>query len=136
MRRTSRHLLLITYHYVCVSGMVRKIRKAAAVRQRYNTLDFASKVVCQQGCYSPLLETQSRRDFRSGSPFCLPGGYPSKKKGWESHTRQRERWDYRNQAHPPFPEGSLPPCLKAPKMDLFIVLHRSILSHKTGFAFL
>ena len=28
--------------------------------QRYNTLDFPRKVVCQQGCYSPLLETQSR----------------------------------------------------------------------------
>lgn len=29
-------------------------------KQRYNTLDFASKIVCQQGCCSPLLETQSR----------------------------------------------------------------------------
>ena len=29
-------------------------------KQRYNTLDFASKIVCQQGCFSPLLETQSR----------------------------------------------------------------------------
>lgn len=29
-------------------------------RKRYNTLDFASKIVCQQGCFSPLLETQSR----------------------------------------------------------------------------
>lgn len=28
--------------------------------QRYNTLDFASKIVCQQGCFSTLLETQSR----------------------------------------------------------------------------
>ena len=28
--------------------------------QRYNTLDFASKIVCQQGCFSPLLETQSQ----------------------------------------------------------------------------
>ena len=34
-------------------------------RKRYNTLDFASKIVCQQGCYSPLLETQSQRD-------CIP----------------------------------------------------------------
>ena len=31
-------------------------------KQRYNTLDFASKIVCQQGCFSPLLETQSQRD--------------------------------------------------------------------------
>ena len=29
-------------------------------RKRYNTLDFASKIVCQQGCFSPLLETQSQ----------------------------------------------------------------------------
>lgn len=28
--------------------------------KRYNTLDFPRKVVCQQGCYSPLLETQSQ----------------------------------------------------------------------------
>lgn len=28
--------------------------------QRYNTLDFPWKVVCQQGCCSPLLETQSQ----------------------------------------------------------------------------
>ncbi len=34
-------------------------------KQRYNTLDFASKIVCQQGCYAPLLETQSQRD-------CIP----------------------------------------------------------------
>ena len=28
--------------------------------QRYNTLDFPREVVCQQGCCSPLLETQSQ----------------------------------------------------------------------------
>ena len=28
-----------------------------------NTLDFASKIVCQQGCCSPLLETQSQRGY-------------------------------------------------------------------------
>ena len=28
--------------------------------KRYNTLDFASKIACQQGCFSPLLETQSQ----------------------------------------------------------------------------
>ena len=80
-----------TYNYGCVSGMARRTWKAAAVRQRYNTLDFASKVVCQQGCCSPLLETQSRRNLNFGSPFGLPGGYPSKKKGWKSHARQRTR---------------------------------------------
>ena len=31
--------------------------------QRYNTLDFPGKVVCQQGCCSPLLETQSQRSY-------------------------------------------------------------------------
>ena len=93
MRRTSRHLLFGTYNYGCVSGMARRIRKAAAVRQRYNTLDFASKVVCQQGCCSPLLETQSLRGFHPGSPLGLPGGgclYGEN--GWASHSRQRERW--------------------------------------------
>ena len=41
-------------------------------RKRYNTLDFASKIVCQQGCVSPLLETQSqgmRLAFRLGQCF-------------------------------------------------------------------
>ena len=33
-------------------------------RKRYNTLDFASKIVCQQGCSAPLLET-SRRGISS-----------------------------------------------------------------------
>ena len=37
-------------------------------RKRYNTLDFASKIVCQQGCFSPLLETQSRGDFPLWTP--------------------------------------------------------------------
>ena len=38
-------------------------------RKRYNTLDFASKIVCQQGCCSPLLETRSQRD---GVPLDTP----------------------------------------------------------------
>lgn len=37
-------------------------------KQRYNTLDFASKIVCQQGCCSPLLESQSQGD----TPLCIP----------------------------------------------------------------
>ena len=81
-----------TCNYGCVSGMAHRLWKAAAVRQRYNTLDFTSKVVCQQGCCSPLLETQSLRSFHFESPFGLPGGYPFEKNGWESHARQRERW--------------------------------------------
>ena len=40
-----------------------------SVPQRYNTLDFPRKVVCQQGCCSPLLETQSQRVFPFGYPF-------------------------------------------------------------------
>lgn len=35
--------------------------------QRYNILDFPRKVVRQQGCYSPLLETQSQRGPFGGS---------------------------------------------------------------------
>ena len=34
---------------------------AASGIERYNTLDFASKIVCQQGCCSPLLETPNRK---------------------------------------------------------------------------
>ena len=103
-----------TYNDVCVSGMARRIRKAAAVRQRYNTLDFASKVVCQQGCCSPLLETQSRRGFRFGSPFGLPGGYPFEKKGWRSPARQSERWEGGEaEVGVPSPKGRLLPCLES-----------------------
>lgn len=41
-------------------------------KQRYNTLDFASKIVCQQGCYAPLLETQRQRGFSPlNSPYFL-----------------------------------------------------------------
>lgn len=44
-------------------------------RKRYNTLDFASKVVCQQGCFSPLLETQSQEDAPLWTPhFSSHGG--------------------------------------------------------------
>ena len=42
-------------------------------RKRYNTLDFASKIVCQQGCFSPLLETQSQGDC---SPLDTPSIFP------------------------------------------------------------
>ena len=38
-------------------------------KQRYNTLDFASKIVCQQGCFAPLLETQRQRRLL---PSALP----------------------------------------------------------------
>ena len=38
--------------------------------QRYNTLDFAGKVVCQQGCCSPLLDDPEQRG-------CAPLEVPS-----------------------------------------------------------
>ena len=41
-------------------------------RKRYNTLDFASKIVCQQGCFSPLLETQSRGVASLWTPTYYP----------------------------------------------------------------
>ena len=47
-------------------------------KQRYNTLDFASKIVCQQGCCAPLLETQRQRGFSPlNSPYFLRCEYPS-----------------------------------------------------------
>ena len=41
----------------------------ASGRKRYNTLDFASKVVCQQGAARPYWMTQSRGDLPLGLPF-------------------------------------------------------------------
>ena len=41
-------------------------------RKRYNTLDFASKMVCQQGCFSPLLEPQSRGIASLWTPAYFP----------------------------------------------------------------
>ena len=43
----------------CLSDVGQPLSSVSG-RKRYNTLDFASKIVCQQGCFSPLLETQSR----------------------------------------------------------------------------
>ena len=46
--------------------------------QRYNTLDFPGKVVCQQGCCSPLLETQSQRSYAPlDTPLCSCRGHLS-----------------------------------------------------------
>ena len=44
----------------CLSGVGQPLSSVSG-RQRYNTLDFASKIVCQQGCCAPLLETQRQR---------------------------------------------------------------------------
>lgn len=46
-------------------------------RKRYNTLDFAGKVVCQQGCSRPYWMTQSQRSFSFGILSCPYSGYPS-----------------------------------------------------------
>ena len=43
----------------CLSSVGQPLSSVSG-RKRYNTLDFASKIVCQQGCFSPLLETQSQ----------------------------------------------------------------------------
>ena len=57
-------------------------------RKRYNTLDFASKIVCQQGCCSPLLETQSQRGFAplDTSPVRAVAIHPAPAQ-WCPHTR-------------------------------------------------
>ena len=44
-------------------------------KQRYNTLDFASKIVCQQGFFSPLLETQSQGDIPLWTPHIFFAGW-------------------------------------------------------------
>ena len=44
-------------------------------KQRYNTLDFASKIMCQQGCFSPLLETQSQGDIPLWTPHVFFAGW-------------------------------------------------------------
>ena len=50
-------------------------------KQRYNTLDFASKIVCQQGCFSPLLETQSQRGY---SPLDTPFFFTLRRSNYEN----------------------------------------------------
>ena len=50
--------VLLTLKSVCLAWG--QPLSSVSGRKRYNTLDFANKIVCQQGCYSPLLETQSQ----------------------------------------------------------------------------
>ena len=55
----------------CLSGVGQPLSSVSG-RQRYNTLDFASKIVCQQGCCAPLLETQRQRGVSPlNSPYFL-----------------------------------------------------------------
>ena len=47
-------------------------------RKRYNTLDFASKIVCQQGCYPPPIGNPEPKGLcPSGRPACPCSGDPS-----------------------------------------------------------
>ena len=57
----------------CLSGVGQPLSSVSG-RKRYNTLDFASKIVCQQGCFSLLLETQSQEI----SPLWTPHIFSSK----------------------------------------------------------
>ena len=57
----------------CLSGVGQPLSSVSG-RKRYNTLDFASKIVCQQGCFSPLLETQSQ----GAAPLWTPHIFSSK----------------------------------------------------------
>lgn len=57
----------------CLSGVGQPLSSVSG-RKRYNTLDFASKIVCQQGCFSPLLETQSQ----GAAPLWTPRIFSSK----------------------------------------------------------
>ena len=57
----------------CLSGVGQPLSSVSG-RKRYNTLDFASKIVCQQGCFSPLLETQSQ----GATPLWTPAYFPRK----------------------------------------------------------
>lgn len=55
----------------CLSGVGQPLSSVSG-RKRYNTLDFASKIVCQQGCFSPLLETQSQGVASLWTPAYFP----------------------------------------------------------------
>ena len=57
----------------CLSGVGQPLSSVSG-RKRYNTLDFPRKIVCQQGCFSPLLETQSQ----GISPLWTPAYFPRK----------------------------------------------------------
>ena len=57
----------------CLSSVGQPLSSVSG-RKRYNTLDFASKIVCQQGCFSPLLETQSR----GVASLWIPAYFPRK----------------------------------------------------------
>ena len=55
-----------------------------APRQVIGLADGLALILKSQWCFEAILSTESR--------LCLPGGYPSKKNGGESHTRHVKRW--------------------------------------------
>lgn len=68
--------VLLTLETVCRTPV--QPLSSVSGHKRYNTLDFASKIVCQQGCCSPLLETQSQRSYAPlDTPLCSCRGHLS-----------------------------------------------------------
>ena len=65
---------------VCASGQAHRVRQRAAVRQRYNTLDFASKIVCHEtagffGFFRSKgneIPSERPRQRKTPFPFAIP----------------------------------------------------------------
>ena len=51
----------------CLSGVGQPLSSVSG-RKRYNTLDFASKIVCQQGCSRPYWKPRAKGLHPSGHP--------------------------------------------------------------------
>ena len=61
----------------CLSGVGQPLSSVSG-RKRYNTLDFASKIVCRQGCYPPPIGNPEPKGLcPSGRPACPCSGDPS-----------------------------------------------------------
>lgn len=55
----------------CLSGVGQPL-SSVSDRKRYNTLDFASKIVCQQGCSRPYWKPRAKGFHPSGYPVYFP----------------------------------------------------------------
>ena len=55
----------------CLSGVGQPLSSVSG-RKRYNTLDFASKIVCQQGCSRPYWKPRAKGFHPSGHPAYFP----------------------------------------------------------------
>lgn len=55
----------------CLSGVGQPLSSVSG-RKRYNTLDFASKIVCQQGCSRPYWKPRAKGLHPSGHPIYFP----------------------------------------------------------------